>query len=414
MAWCALSLLVLGFANKVDVQGQVFVIDDDGPAHFSTIRDGIQVAGEGDILLVKEGNYPETQYPYMTIAGKSLTIQAEKGHTVTIGRGCTIRDLTAAQSVRLQGLRFVGLSIHDNAGTVWIEDCTTSSPSGVGVARSGSVVLIRTSATGRHGEECSWDDLPLPGLDIVDSVVHAFGCTFQGGNGDPRGTTNCTPTGGADGIVMRDPQSFLFLSKCTARGGHGTCTLYDNTFIISVPGGAGLRANGPAEVFDSSLVRGPSWYNFWSDCTAAAGVDQAGPVTLHGGRALRFDSNGPVREGELITYSFEGPPHVAVWLASGLKATSQFELSPFGTALVGQPQQVDFAGITGDDGRLEFSIPMPTFVVPGYEGRSTVAQAFYLDPHPAGPLGGSGKIRHVPLRFVRGEGSMLVGLDESF
>ena len=47
-------------------------------------------------------------------------------------------------------------------------------------------------------------------------------------------------------------------------------------------------------------------------------------------------------------------------------------------------------------------------------GSAAFAQAFYLDPHPAGPLVGPGKIRHVPLRFVRGEGSMLVGLDESF
>ena len=429
MSWRTLSLglLVLGFANTVAAQGQVWVVDDDGPADFATIQAGIDAAGEGDILLVKEGSYTG-----MYIYGKSLTIQAEKGALVTIASRVfhpvvRVTNLASSQSVRLRGLvlnangEVPGLRLQDNSGTIWVEECSARgsayyTTAGIHVKDSTDVVLIRSLASGTAGWGGEYAYDAGSGLVLDGASVHAFGCSFQGAQADTwfnDWTGESGPQDGGDAIRSFDAQDFVFLSDCTAIGGNGTCADTDFGWART-DGGQGLRMTGVAHVLDSRLQGGVETGHPWlPDLCAKAALDQSGPISFHGGRALHFTWEGPAREGDAVELSFEGPPHVAVWITSGPKTEVNFKTDPFGSALIGLPQHVDFAGFTDDEGRLSVTIPCPP-LQPLVEGRPAFAQAFYLDPHPVGPLGGSGKLRHAPLRFVRGEGSMLVGLDESF
>ena len=247
----------------------------------ANLMTAIGAAGEGDIVLVKQGTYPQA----LGISGKSLTVQAEKGATVTVGQPnvsgpCSVTALTAAQNVRLRGLTLVvGLNVQNDQGTVWIEDCSItngySDLPALFAGSSASVVLIRTTAQGT-GSNCTDGDYEAgSGLVLDGATVHAFGCTFKGGDGGTitkfiPPTTGCHAQQGGDGIRSLDVQDFLFLSDCTAKGGRGICTLHQSGVEHAMPG-EGLNAAGTAEVFDSKLEGGPpgleSWQWFPDECT---------------------------------------------------------------------------------------------------------------------------------------------------
>ena len=419
-----LGLFLLGFSPPLAAEGQVWIVDAAGGGDFTTIAAAISAVGDGDIVLVRQGTYVESP----SVVGKSLTIQADDGATVIAGVAgmsspASIRNLTASQSVRLQGLTLaLGLNLVNNQGSVWIEDCSiTSGHPGILAQDSTAVVLIRTTARGDELTQCTDGDFEAgSGLVLERASVHAFGCTFTGGDGfmitkffPP---SDCFAQYAGDGIRSLDAQDFLFLSDCTARGGEGICTLHEFGVRIG-ESGQGLRAIGTAEVLDSKLEGGPPGHQSWvfppAPVCTPAGLPSSGPVRTHPGRSLRFTWADQASEQSPVELTFEGPPHAAVLLSSGPKVETLFSLTPLGSALIGLPRQLDFAGFLDATGRLSITVQLPP-LHPLVEGRPVFAQAYYLDPHPAGPLGGSGKIRHVPLRFVRGEGSMLVGLDESF
>lgn len=406
-------------------QGQVWIVDDDGPADFADLQLAIDTVASGDVLLVESGDYAG-----MDIVGKSLTIQADEGALVTLdadfGRN-RVTGLSALQSVRLRGLvlrraRPAGLEISGNAGTVWIEECDVEPPhrgmgtAGVSVTDSASVVLVRTSAAGEAGVSCAAEGFNPgatrggPGLRLQNSAVHAFGSHFVGGAAvtyaiDPGASPECRIQSGGHGISGSTAQDFLLLSDCVARGGAGRC---DPGPMLETRGGTGLKSVGPSKVLDSVVEGGPIYHGGFSSCESLPGFATEGDVAFLPRRALRMRATSPVRENGTVELTFEGPPGVAVWVLGRLAPEPAF-VGPPGSLLVRREGRMELMGFTDAAGTLQRQVPLHS--LGPNEVLSAFVQALYVEPYPVEPV-----LRaHDPAqRVVLGEGSMIVGLDASF
>ena len=406
--------------SSLSAQTHVWVVNDDGPADFADLQPAIDAASSGDILLVKRGTYGG-----MDVAGKTLTIQADRNAlgTVVVSVEATgasrnrIRDLAPGQSVRVRGLLLAdspsGLELTNNAGTVWVEDCQVSCLTegsenpGLSVSDSSAVVLIRSSFLGADGADCDDDfatAVPGPGLRVANAQVHAFGCSFQGGSAgtyvDFCCPFMCLPVDGADGIRSSSAQDFLFLSGCTVQGTYGSSEFFE-VGCFSGSAGAGLVAAGVASVLDSVVQGGPAKTGF---CAAAAGPDTVGPVDFLPGRAMQMQLDSPVRENGTIDVAFFGPAGAQVWMRARLNPEPAF-VGAMGSLLVPEPGALQFMGTIGSTGVLFRAIPLGN-LPPGVQGRVIFAQGLYLD------MSARLEQQH-PTRTILGEGSMLVELDEA-
>ncbi len=439
--------------SPLAAQGQVWTVDDTAATtpDFTDLQTAIDTVANGDILLVRDGIYPQ-----MRIDGKALTIQADSGAVVNVRDlsdppsvscgtvGASICNLSASQCVRLRGLaltaRGQGLLLKSNAGTVWIEDCSitclsyTAGPfgecdgSGAGISATdcADVVLVRSTLLGTDGEggiafacgtpdpRCIDSSHPQagPGLLVVSSNVHAFGCAFTGGGGIGwLGSCECAPQKGGYGIRgSGEPALFLFLSGCTVQGGQGVGCVFDKVCFPCTdhnPGGDGLYWAGQAAVLDSS-IQGGAAVPGGGTCDSCPPLTDGVPIValpeldleLVPGSALCMQMTSPVRENGLLTLEFDGPPDAPVWLLVSTRlAPFYLDIPPYprGSLLPGAPLTNVFLGRTDAGGTLQrtFTLaPMPV----GVEGRLFFGQGVAL----------------VPSSPVLGEGSMLVALDEAF
>jgi hypothetical protein len=76
MVTIVLGLLV--FCGDV-FAGQVITVDDDGPADYSTIKDAIDVAADGDTVIVADGIYTGEGNRDIDFGGKPITVKSENG-----------------------------------------------------------------------------------------------------------------------------------------------------------------------------------------------------------------------------------------------------------------------------------------------------------------------------------------------
>ena len=100
MKFTACLALVLTPALYAD---DVLVVDASGGGAYTDLQAAADAASDGDILLVKQGNYGP-----LNVLGKGLTISADVGHIVTIFGGIVIRSTEPDQPTNLIGLRSLG------------------------------------------------------------------------------------------------------------------------------------------------------------------------------------------------------------------------------------------------------------------------------------------------------------------
>jgi len=208
------ALLAPLAAGALSARSQVIVVDDGGGAgvDFTEISEAVAVAGSGDLVLVKTGNYA----PF-SIFGKGLSVVADNQQTVFVNGQILVQDVPAGALVVLRGL-------------------STGPPSGHGL-------LVRNCAGAVRVEECSFSGQPSPtqyqnemefsGARIGGSAdVALLGSTFQGGNGKNVGFFG-EPWSGAAGV--RVDSSSIVVVDCELRGGHGA----DAPIGDSYSGGSG-------------------------------------------------------------------------------------------------------------------------------------------------------------------------------
>ncbi|MEM6568906.1 MAG: hypothetical protein AAF957_10875 [Planctomycetota bacterium] len=277
-----LSLLALVAAPAA--AQDVLVVGSDGFTPFLSIRDAIQVASPGSLIIVRPGVYPEA----VRIGSKPLQIVAPVPGSVTVLGDVDVRGLPADGDVLLHGLRIEGSYIEFDAA-VELRDC------------EGRVTLQSCHVLGSD----AWmaGDPGQAALGAVRSpYVTAIRCTLEGGDGV---TQTFTSGAGAGGAGVFADASRVELFGCTANGGDG-----EDVFPLDIfdggRGGHGLDLRAAAGFVSGGTFRGGAGGAGGSTFTFPVGGDGGNGITVGTGSMLV--ERGPVLVGGPGGPTMGGPP----------------------------------------------------------------------------------------------------------
>jgi len=369
----------------------VHVVDaDSGPgADFADIHAAVAAAADGDVLLVRAGEYSAFQ-----LDGKGLTIQAEPGAAVLASQ-YVVKNLGPAQRVRIRGIDTNGggvqppsIALLDNLGPVWIEDVETVVfpqaffSGGLLVSDCTSVVVVRSVFT---------PPFLITGgaVQIASSNVLMFDCAIEGG-------LDGNTVDGHPGVLLVD--GFLGLFGSSVQGGAGG----GGPFFCG-NGGDGIHLTGTApalRLVDSTVAGGPS------EDGCSGGVDgldlrvDAGTVVNASGLARSVEITSPHRDDEAATATYSGVPGDLVFALFSGRPLPQLSLGVLdGFLLVRPPLYVDFVGVVPASGTLVQSLPLGD-LGPGIQATAFHVQGLFREAGTA--------------KLVLGSVSLLAIVDEAF
>ena len=351
----------------------------DPNADFDEIRDAVTSARSGDVILVGTGSY----LPFK-IRRKSLAVICETPGSAWGLSAIEVEDLRPNQEVVLRGLQHWGeAQLRNVLGTVWIEDClfrwNTFKEPGILVDRCDDVILVNSvfGEPNRDGSNGVSGD--TPGLVAKNSTVHAYGCTFGGGQAflEPG-----APFGGfyahRAGPGIDQESGFLALSGCTLQGGDGFSALQGVCYFT--PPAPALRFEGEAWLHDTKLIEGqPSPPSACPPSASTTRVETTnGTLVRRPGDALRVESRMVSRAGERVRLDVQGPPFVPVWIGvSAVPAGRHVPGFNGGSIVIDNPIQIRFLGVTDQNGDLSVERARPQLAMTG--GVPTYLQCYYLD-----------------------------------
>jgi hypothetical protein len=378
----SLTGALLMLAAPSAAAGDVLVVDDDGGpgVDFTEIKWAVAAAGEGDTILVKDGDYDA-----FTIDGKSLVITAEVGAAVKAVdiTGSHVKNLGAAQFVSLAGMVIRGgLFIDEAAGPVWLDRCEISGGDNFGAVNatnSSNVTLIECDVQGLDGYDFSFKPWGGDAIWSVNSVLHVFDSTLQGGRAICSPSDVCSGTPGGTGLLLSGGRAFVEGSTLQGGGGDpgdmgpfGICT--------GNPSGDGAYLGGDSPtlfVFDSQLAGGSSG----SGCAGLKGQPfdvQAGALTMLPGTSRDFSITSPVREETFTTLQFGGQPGDTAWIFLGTTPTNAMIPNLSGPILISSPYLLLSIGPMERGG----SLSLPAFIrpiPPALESVQLLLQAAFVD-----------------------------------
>jgi len=327
----ALARLLLALAILcAPAAAGVLVVDVTGGGDFTSVAAAVAAAAEGDTLLVRPGPCTNCYDEGFAVNGKSLTIVFDSPLGPSAGyyfETIAVMNLQPGQLVVLRGLRVKqaffesgvpGITLIDNAGAVWIEDCELrggtgngDAPFGCGVtadlpggpairaADCAAVTVVGCELQGGTGKT-AFSLWPIhaaskatdggTALLAIDSSVAVYGSTLTGGVGG--GGHLCSEI--ADGGPGADASgSKLLLSGCTVTGG-----VEGSGPPVGIPGG-GLRGDAISsfELLDTSVAAAPGGTDFET---------APGTVSSYPGDARLISLPSPLREGEAGTFTMQG------------------------------------------------------------------------------------------------------------
>jgi hypothetical protein len=302
---CALASLLL--TAPANAQAVIIVDIAGGPgSDATTLQGGIDLALDGDIVLVRSGNYDE-----FVIAGKSVTVAADSGASAGVQGFSEVSGVPAGGRVVLSGLRLIPspttwstLELSNNAGAVWIDDCA-----------------FRGFSFPFGG--------PLPAIDII-------GCdqvSISGGDFDSLAQS----IGSTDGVAaVRVASSAVVIADSDLAGGDGADGGFG--FIAGYAGGPGLEVNsGEVLVTGSSLSGGPGGQGSAQEVVIPCGP--GGP----GGPGLELGAGAPAVRLRSVTLTggAGGPPGTGVGCNNGPPGPQQSVASGSVTPLLGPARSLD-------------------------------------------------------------------------
>lgn len=379
--------LALGAPAPARAAGQVVFVDPTGAGGaFTTIDAAILAAGDGDVVLIRAGDYVSVNSP--VIDGKSLTLAVDPPGAVATVLQLIVRNVPAGKSVAVRGLRIDGiafavptLAVENCAGHVAFEDVTSRGASAFGLF--GSATPAR------------------PALEVTNSQsVSAVRCSFTGGNGIDFcncGSASTPSRPGAPGVASS--ASTLALLDCAATGGKGGKT--SAVPAAYEPGGAGVSMAGGTGWLSGTIAAGgafvadgleitapPTAPVLLQDVTFASGAQGGLPLDAPPGStsavpaaARHFSIASPVREFQPAALAVAGQPNDTVLLAVGLQG-GVFPVGGLSGRLLLQPSlQGPFflAVLPAPSGALNVAIPAPALVSPALQGFASWIQALFLE-----------------------------------
>ncbi len=188
-AVCAHLLFALDAAAA-----DVVVVDPQGGDGVLLLQAALDAASDGDIILLRAGDYLSSDPVSYTLSGKGVVLLPDAGTGPVTVRGFALSDTSAGSLVLLRGFTSPtpavfatpgpsGVFAQDLAGALWVEDCTFHGEDG-----SSDPVLGLVSGAGPAARLLQCADVALER------------CTLLGGRGaDAAGTAPATP--GADGLT---------------------------------------------------------------------------------------------------------------------------------------------------------------------------------------------------------------------
>jgi len=247
---CLALLAPRGSADVHDVGGAT--------PDFAQISDAVAAAVDGDTIRVHAGSYEIFQ-----IDDKALVLVGTG--TVVVDGAFRIHNLSAGKTVLISGITANGVGnesegaiIHDNAGSVRLQDCLLTGDHGYNGAGPDAWLL--------HGS--GWDGARI--LNCADVALTR--CTLRAGNGTTSSDEDLEWLVGWGGHGLLALSSTVNLNDCTMEGGWGGSS-FDTTSQSGGQGGNGLdgqlstitatgctgEAGFGGRGGDGDLFTGPGW-----------------------------------------------------------------------------------------------------------------------------------------------------------
>lgn len=384
MPFEVLGLLALTALSPV--QGRVRVVDAAGGpgAEFTSLRAATLAASDGDVVLVRSGNYAIGQGPWLV--GKGLIVVADDGAQVATTH-LEISDVPATSQVLLRGLHVQSVSgegplavaLARNQGPLWLEGCSVETPpaldhgqGGVQAVSCAALVLVRTTLQGPNPAPF----IPVPhSLLCIEGRTHLFESLVLGTRVDR--SLSFAPTGAVDIVA-----GFLAATGSEIRGADGR-----DGFLFLCPesgfDGLVLRSAAQAELFDTLLSGGAAGGGTPSISCAPVVDGQASIVadgsTLSPGApaARSLSIRSPVRSNQSLQVTLVGQPGESVWIRYSARAGQGLRSSQWdGELLLGAPRAGQFVGVVPASGTLVVTRPAPS-LAGGADSLVLFAQAFF-------------------------------------
>ncbi len=341
--------LFLGSTLLPALASEVHVVATDGSGDFTSLATAADAAADGDVLLVRPGDYGSDT---VIINAKGLTIVRD-GAGLVKGRGLIqARNLPLGKEIHLSGLSYEMTSLAFCDGRVLIEDFEPRyafSECMVLALSCNSVTIANSNLQGQHG----WDITDgqendgadgAAALEVQDSTVTVYSTEMTGGSGDDGAWLPCGNGGdGGAGLLVHDSASRVRHIDCTFTGGYR---------------GYGGCSDG--------------WPGDDIDAPAGTTIQLTMPVNEISGDAV-------VREGNTYTISIEGTPGYVPLL---LTATTLFQrnLPPsIGVLHLPWPFSLDYLQPIPGSGVLHHDIAIP-MLPNGEDSRWRVMQVVINDP----------------------------------
>ncbi len=391
--------------------GHVLVVG--GPHGFPTIQTAVDLAGDGDTVLVKTGTYPG-----FAIGSKGISVVADTGATV-VTDAVSVNGVPSGRSAVLAGLTIqasngnVGLSAVAVAGSLRVEDCSITPASSnftahpaVFLDSDSDVALVTCTLEGSIGGNAGINGLPgWPAIQSTSSSVAIQDCVLEGGAGGyAYGDRSGNGGDGGPGILVQ--AGFVYLSGSDVRGGAGGaggdnygCTIGGYQGGPGGDGGSAIRvssaptsptvvvfgvvatpgAGGPGGIDYSDCCYDGPCFGDGPDGNAGMAIDAPpGAVDVLAGPSRRLIAPHVARENRVVAAHAYGQPGDFVQVFAAPRPGFNYLPQYHGVQLMQLGQSVLLAsGTVPAGGVLDLQLQMPNLES---ESVSTFLQAYFRDP----------------------------------
>ncbi len=394
-----LATVVACLALTAAAGAGVKIVNSAGPGDFADLPPAVAAANDGDVLLVKSGNYSGFQ-----VANKALDIVANTTGSVVVQGTVSVSGLAVTRCTTLSGLTIQsaplteGLTLRNCAGAVRVQGCVVQPQRAPDCIVSGAthhalvvlnctdVCIARCTIEGAQGNETAtgvW--YGGIALWLEASRCALYECTVLGGRGGDLNAA-CGPVVygyagyGGPGLWSQNAP-LVFASGCLVRGG-------DGGDVHSFPGEAGCGYEG----WVTNNFLGGTFIGRRLDTVVGGGARGLPPIvfchdvappflgpppTVVAGPARELSAARVVREHADLRFTVHGLPGENVELVIGERTDFTFSDAWHGVRLLPwkpAPLAVLPLGLLPGTGELQVAIPLGE-LGPGIASRRLFLQA---------------------------------------